>query len=100
VTRRRNGRSATQDRPETIAFTGLGILAGIVAGFASKKAFDRLWGPVDDPKHREIDLLKVLAALAIEGAIARLVRGLAEHGARHGYARVTGNWPGEERPAA
>jgi hypothetical protein len=26
------------------------------------------------------------------------VRGLADHGTRRGFARVTGSWPGEERP--
>jgi hypothetical protein len=36
--------------------------------------------------------------LILEGAIFRLMRGLAEHGARHGFAALTKEWPGEETP--
>jgi hypothetical protein len=42
--------------------------------------------------------VKLLPALIIEGALFRIVRGLVDHGTRHGFARVTGSWPGEERP--
>jgi hypothetical protein len=37
-------------------------------------------------------------ALILEGAIFRLLRGLFDHGARRGFARMTGSWPGEESP--
>jgi hypothetical protein len=43
-------------------------------------------------------VVQLLVALLVEGAIARVVRGLVDHGARHGWARLTGAWPGEERP--
>lgn len=36
----------------------------------------------------------------VEGALARLVRGLVDHGSRHAWARSTGEWPGEEQPDA
>jgi hypothetical protein len=36
--------------------------------------------------------------LLIEGAIFRLVKGLFDHAARRGFARMTGAWPGEEAP--
>jgi hypothetical protein len=86
-----------------IAFMPIGILAGLLAGQVSKKIFDFVWGLIADeeaprPKHREIDLVKLLPALLIEGALFRIVRGLVDHGARHGFARLTGAWPGEERP--
>ena len=85
------------------AFMPIGIAAGLVAGQLSKKLFDGVWGLIADeeaprPKHREIDLLKLVPALLIEGAVFRTVRGLVDHGTRHGFARVTGAWPGEERP--
>jgi len=57
-----------------------------------------------DAKHREIDFRKLVIALLIEGAIFRLVtifrlvKGLTDHGARQGYARLTGSWPGDEAP--
>lgn len=84
-------------------FTPLGLVLGLLAGQVSKKIFDKIWGLVDDqeaprPKHREIPLVKLVVALVVEGAIARVVRGLVDHGTRHGWVRLTGAWPGEERP--
>jgi len=84
-------------------FTPLGIGLGLAAGQLSKKIFDAIWGAFDDeeaprPKHRDVPLAKTLVALVIEGAIFRLVRGLADHGSRRAFASVTGTWPGEERP--
>jgi len=84
-------------------FTPLGIGLGLAAGQLSKKIFDAIWGAFDDeeaprPKHRDVPLVKMLIALLIEGAVFRLVRGLVDHGSRHGWQRVTGSWPGEERP--
>jgi Protein of unknown function (DUF4235) len=85
------------------AFVPIGIASGLLAGQISKKLFDLIWSAFDDeeaprPKHREIDLVKLAPALLVEGALFRLVRGLVDHGARHGFARLTGTWPGEERP--
>ena len=84
-------------------FTPIGLVVGLAAGQLSKKVFDLVWGLVDDeeaprPRHREIPLAKMLIALVVEGAIFRVVRGLADHGSRHGWRRLTGQWPGEERP--
>jgi hypothetical protein len=84
-------------------FTPLGLIFGLLGGQLAKKVFDFVWGLIDDeeaprPKHRDVPLAKLLLALVVEGAIARLVRGLIDHGARHGWARLTGQWPGEERP--
>ena len=86
-----------------LVFTPLSIIAGLVAGAIGKKVFDAIWGLVDDeeapePKHREIDPVKLVLALLVQGAIFRLVRGLADHGLRHGFARLAGSWPGEEEP--
>jgi len=79
------------------------ILVGVLAGQLSKKLFDFAWTAVKDeeaprPKHRELPYVELVVALLIEGAIARLVRGFVDHGTRHGWARLTGEWPGEERP--
>jgi uncharacterized protein DUF4235 len=86
-------------------FAPIGIVAGLVAGFAAKKAFEGIWGMVDDeeppePDQREIRMAKLVAALVVEGAIFRLVKGLTDHGTRSGFAHLTGRWPGEERPDA
>jgi hypothetical protein len=85
------------------AFIPFSVALALAAGQVSKKLFDVVWGLFDDeeaprPKHREVPLIKVAAALVVEGAIFRLVRGLTDHGARRAFAGVTGSWPGEERP--
>jgi hypothetical protein len=85
-----------------LLFAPIGIGAGLVAGFAAQKLFDRVWAAIDDedppePDRREISIPKMVGALALEGAIFRLAKGFAEHGARSGFARLTGRWPGEER---
>mgnify|MGYP005814987711 CR=1 FL=1 len=84
-------------------FAPIGIGAGLAAGFAAQKAFERVWSVFDDeeapePDQREIDWPKLIVALAVEGAIFRLVKGAVDHGARSGFARLTGSWPGEQRP--
>ncbi len=88
---------------ERFLFAPIGIAAGLLAGFLGKLAFDQIWGLIDDeeppePEHREVSLVKMVLALAIQGAIFRAVRGAAEHSARRGFARMTGRWPGDERP--
>jgi hypothetical protein len=84
-------------------FMPLSIVLGLLAGLIGKKVFEQIWGLIDeeeppDAKHREIAFAKLIPALLLEGAIFRLVKGLTDHGARHGYARLTGTWPGEEAP--
>ena len=84
-------------------FVPIGVGAGLAAGMVGRKLFEQIWGMIDkeeppDPKHREISVAKMMVALALEGAIFRAVRGLADHGSRRSFARLTGSWPGEERP--
>ena len=86
-----------------VAFIPISIIGGILAGVIGRKAFDVVWGKVDEeeppqPDHREVSLPKLAVALLIEGAIFRLVKGLFDHGARRGFERFTGEWPGEEHP--
>jgi hypothetical protein len=88
---------------DKVLFTPFGIAAGLAAGFAGKVAFDQIWALIDDeeppePEHREASLVKLVLAMAIQGAIFRAVRGIAEHEARRGFQRWTGTWPGEARP--
>jgi uncharacterized protein DUF4235 len=82
-------------------FAPIGILAGLVAGFAAQKGFERVWAAFEDgnapePEDREVSYPKLLAALAVEGAIFRLVKGMVDRGARLGFASVTGAWPGND----
>jgi hypothetical protein len=86
-----------------IIFVPIGLVAGMIAGQISKKLFDFIWSRISDeeapePEHRDVSLPQLLAALAVEGAIFRLAKGLVDRGARTSYMRLTGSWPGEERP--
>jgi hypothetical protein len=88
---------------DRILFAPIGIATGLVAGQISKKTFDFVWSRVSgeeapEPGQREISWPRLLAALAIQGAIFRLARGMVDRGARAGFFRATGAWPGEERP--
>lgn len=84
-----------------VLFVPVGIGAGLLAGFAAQKAFERIWGLIDaeeppEPDRRGVSIGKLAVALALEGAIFRLAKGLTEHGARSGFAAATGRWPGPE----
>jgi hypothetical protein len=86
-----------------LVFIPISILGGLLAGLIGQKVFDAIWGKVDEreppqPEHREVSLGKLAIALVIEGAIFRLAKGLFDHYARRGFARMTGSWPGEESP--
>jgi hypothetical protein len=84
-----------------VLFAPLGIIAGLIAGFAAQKGFERLWAIFDeeDPpgaEDREVSYPKLIAALLLEGAIFRLVKGVVDRGARASFASLTGRWPGDE----
>jgi len=82
-------------------FAPIGIIAGLAAGFAAQKGFEKLWSVFDEeeapePEDREVSYPKLAAALIVEGAIFRLVKGMVDRGARRGFASLTGRWPGEQ----
>jgi hypothetical protein len=84
-------------------FLPFSIVGGLIAGAIGSKIFDAVWGLIDDqeppePEHRDISGWKMIAALALEGAIFRATRGLADHAARRSFERATGRWPGETAP--
>jgi len=84
-----------------ILFAPIGIVTGLLAGLAAQKAFERLWAVIDDedppePDQRQVSIPKLVAALLVEGAIFRLVKGVTDHGVRVGVTRLTGRWPGED----
>lgn len=84
-----------------LLFTPIGILAGLAAGFAAQKGFERIWAIVDEEQapeveNRQVSYPKLALALLLEGAIFRLVKGMVDRGARVGFASLTGSWPGEE----
>jgi Protein of unknown function (DUF4235) len=86
-----------------LMFAPLRIVSGWVSGLLGRRVFDATWGLIDkekppQPEHRRVSLGKLALALAIDGAVFRLVRGLVDHGSRSAFARLTGRWPGAEAP--
>jgi len=84
-----------------ILFAPVGIAAGLVAGVVAKKAFEKAWSVIDDddppePRVRGASTGKLIAALAIEGAIFRVTKGIVDHRARATFAGATGRWPGKD----
>ena len=86
-----------------LLFAPVGVISGLLAGLAGRKIFKRLWGLAEEeepprPEHRDVEWPKLAAALLIEGAVFRLVKGAVDHAARQRFAHLTGRWPGEEAP--
>jgi hypothetical protein len=86
-----------------ILFIPVSIIAGLIAGLVGKKVFEGVWGLVDDQEppdaeDREIEMPKLVASLAVQGATFAIARGLTDHFARRSFYKATGAWPGEERP--
>jgi Protein of unknown function (DUF4235) len=82
-----------------ILFLPFSVVGGILAGFVGKKTFEGLWHLFDDqeapdPKDREIAWMRLVAALLLQGAIFRTVRGLMDRGSRSAFSKLTGTWPG------
>ncbi len=86
-----------------VLFIPFSIAAGFLAGLLGTKVFEAIWGLVDDEEppdaqHREVSWPKLILALALQGAIFRAARGIADHGFRRSFYAATGQWPGEEEP--
>jgi hypothetical protein len=84
-------------------FTPVSLLSGLLAGLVASKLFEFIWGRFADqeapePDQRDITWPALIAAMTLEGAIFRLVRGLVDRGSRVAFARATGSWPGEAKP--
>lgn len=86
-----------------VLFIPFSVASGFAGGFLGKKVFEEVWGLVDDQEppgreHRDAPWGKVLLALALQGAIFQVARGLVDRGARKAFYRATGTWPGEVEP--
>ena len=96
--------SEKNDAPALVGravFAPIGIVAGLLAGLVAQKGFERIWAVFDDeeppePGQSDAPLSKLVPALLIEGAIFRLTKGLVDRGARSGFGRLTGKWPGDD----
>jgi hypothetical protein len=86
-----------------VLFIPVSVMAGLVAGFASKKIFDQVWGLIDeeeppDSKHRDIRWSRLIIAGMLQGAIFRAVKEASDHAGRKAFYKTTGSWPGKKEP--
>ena len=87
-----------------LAFLPFSLGSGLIAGVIARRVFARMWSLVDEdpppkPEHRNVTLLKLAAAVTLEGAVFALTRGMVDHQARRAYEQMTGAWPGDDSPA-
>jgi hypothetical protein len=86
-----------------ILFLPFSLIGGLLAGIIGRRLFQRIWSLIDreeppEPEHRDVSWGKLIAALMLEGAIFRATRGAVDKATREAFSRLTGSWPGEERP--
>ncbi|HEX4035004.1 MAG TPA: DUF4235 domain-containing protein [Solirubrobacteraceae bacterium] len=86
-----------------VLFAPVKLVSNRVAPRLSARVFRRVWGAIDGgappPRAEEPQgsVAKLGLALALEGAVTAIVRGLADHVSRREFARVTGRWPGRRK---
>ncbi len=86
-----------------LLYKPFGIIIGIVAGILARKAFDELWGHIDEREPPEATTLeaswgRVLGAAALQGATFAVTRAAVNRSGAKGFQHLTGIWPGEKRP--
>jgi hypothetical protein len=87
----------------TLMYKPIAVILGLIAGFLSKKLFDRVWGLIDEeepprPNTQRATWPKVLAAAAVEGVTFKVTRAAVERAGAKGFSAVTGAWPGPKEP--
>lgn len=85
-----------------LLYKPFGIIAGILAGFLSKKIFDVIWGRFDDaeppkPTTQEASMAKVVSAAALQGVVFKSVRAAVDRYGARGFEYATGTWPGPKK---
>jgi Protein of unknown function (DUF4235) len=88
-----------------LLFLPFRLATGLLAGLIGKQVIGKIWARVDEhglpkPENRQVSLGRLALALALEGAMLRVIRGLLDHESRHGFAVLTGTWPGVDAPDA
>lgn len=87
----------------TALFKPIGLIVGFLSGMLARQLFNKLWGVISDeeppePTTRDTTVPQLLFATAMQGAILAVVRAFVGRGLAHGWAGITGVWPGEEHP--
>lgn len=84
---------------QRVLFFPLSMLGGLFATMVGRRVARRIWATVDDealpvPERRDVSPPKLVAALAIEGAIFGIARGVTDRGLRRAVEWFTGERPG------
>jgi hypothetical protein len=88
-----------------LIFRPFSVVTGLLAGMLGKRLLRQFWRFLDNDQppqaeERSIPITKLSLALILEGALFRLVKGLADHGSRRAFAHMTGAWPGGQAESA
>jgi hypothetical protein len=84
-----------------LLYKPFGIVFGILAGFASKKIFEAVWGIFDNeeppkPTTQQTTWPKVIGAAVVEGVAFKVTRAAVDRAGAQGFAHLTGFWPGQK----
>jgi len=86
-----------------LMFVPFRIASKRLAPRVSATLFERVWrivdheGPPPRAEDEQRSVVRLAAALALEGACTAIVTGLIDHAARREFARITGRWPSRPR---
>ena len=82
-----------------VVYKPLMIAAGLLGGSLASTVFSKVWKAVaheddaPDPTDEDRAWKEILAAVALKGAIAGVVKALIQRGGATGYRGLTGTWP-------
>ena len=86
-----------------LIYKPIGIILGIMGGIAGRQAFNFVWTKISEEEPPEAttknaSLRSILAAIAVQGMIFAVVRGMINRGGAKAWYYLTGAWPGEKHP--
>ena len=81
----------------------IGIILGLIGGLVGRQVFNQVWGRFDEeeppkPTTRQTPRLKLVGAVALQGAIFAVVKMVIVRGGANAWQALFGVWPGEEKP--
>jgi hypothetical protein len=87
----------------TLIYKPIGLILGILGGIVGRQVFNQVWQRVDkeeppEPTTRDVSIIRVMAAVILQGAIFSLVKMFIQRGGARTWRYFTGIWPGEKRP--
>jgi len=86
-----------------LIYKPISIVLGILGGLVGRQVFNQVWQRVDaeeppEPTTRDSSILRVMAAVVLQGAIFSLVKMVIQRGGAKAWRHLFGIWPGEKRP--